>query len=201
MAGAVSRGPTGQAGKARLTAGPPLPQTARLPAVRMCASACLFPSPRMGLTAALTQPAGSTPRRKPEVLLWGPIPRPRGSRPLRRQPDKTLVPTSSLGGEHLAVPPLEQPGTGAGGCLRAPCPRSPGPPPSKSRPIPSSSAFPTRLWFCLPSHSSRSLPFFVSPPQPFYSVFVWASLSLSLPLLISLPRSPKPSLSPPPSPS
>jgi len=54
MAGAVSRGPTGQAGKARLTAGPPLPQTARLPAVRMCASACLFPSPRMGLTAALT---------------------------------------------------------------------------------------------------------------------------------------------------
>jgi len=96
------------------------------------------------------------------------------------------------------VPPLEQPGTGAGGCLSAPRPRSPGPPPSKSRPIPSSSAFPTRLWFCLPSHSSRSLPFFVSPPPTLLlCLCVGISLSVSAPLNLPPPISQALSLSTP----
>lgn len=115
--------------------------------------------------------------------LGGPIPRPRGSRPLRRQPDKTHVPTSSLGGEHLRFA-----SSGAASVHLAPLPgppslrlnATPSHPPQPSPPISGS--------VCL--LAPPGLPRSVSP-TPHLSV--WASLNLP-------PRSPNPSLSPPPSP-
>ena len=95
--------------------------------------------------------------------LGGPIPRPRGSRPLRRQPDKTHVPTSSLGGEHLRF----------ASCGAAPLPpskRHPSHPPRPSPPISGPSAFSSRSprlsGWAPPSRSpspSLSTPF--SPPS------------------------------------